>query len=806
MFHDRERLYQAYRSLLSMALCWALSLIINQYYELRVPVIAGAFFSLLPAICIYLIDLYKKYAITYLVMAGILPLLALIFWIRSFNPFTWLFGLLHWITVYNGSEELHVSQYANFILFLMGFVLTALFFLLLWSLQLKIVIAIAVFAAMVVLSVVEFNMNKAAVGIFLFYLLSVIVECCGVLYAKRAGKQEKKESILYLAPVCLLLAILAIALPSKKEPIEWVTIKNIYHTMKDQLEVWRTDLDYYFSRQDNEFFLSLTGYSENGGDLDNSGSKLLTDSKVALKISGYSKNKAVYLIGSVSNSYTGHSWEKNHEDFLPGEKDYQLDYMELVYALARQKPETLENNSFVDRVTYKITYNNIKTKTFFYPIKTCWYDLLSGRQEPETGPSNLIFDKAKGKGTSYELFFYEMNLYGDAFIRMLEDADSFSYDRAQSVNLTSLAWLNENVFTYNNTESLESRWDFYEVLKNRADTIKQNYTGLPEELPDRVRQLAYEITAGYDTAYDKLKAIEAYLKGYTYSLSPEKAPKGHDFVDYFLFESKEGYCTSYATAMAVLGRCIGVPMRYVEGFVAKYQNKDEAGMYPVPNSQAHAWAEAYIEGVGWIPFEATGIYFDARYTRWAEPSKEGGVMPENYENPYEQYPSGTFPAYTGEIIPSEPEKDNTMEEIGYGILAFAAAVVMVLLFIVIYYQALGYRYRKAYDRSDNSQKMYLMFLRILVLLTKEGFALGEQETILMLAQRVKDRYHYNRVAFPEIADIFMRYRYAGAEVTPEELEKVVLFRGGLAEKQREEQPGMKLWLEEFSFLMKNKSL
>ncbi len=804
MFHDREKLYQAYRSLLSMALCWALILIINQYYELRVPLIPCAFFSLLPAICIYLIDLNKKNAVTYLVIASLVLLLALIFWLRSFNPFAWLTRLFEWVAVYNGDQELYEAQYANFLLFATGFVLIVLFFLLLRSLQIKMVVAVAVFAALIIFSVIKFNMNKAAVGIFLFYLLSVIVEGCGFLYARRAGKQEKKESILYLAPVCLLLAILAIALPSKKDPMEWLAVKNVYHALKDQLEVWRTDLDYYFSKQDNEFVLNLTGYSEDNGDLSNTGSTLLTDSKVALKVSGYSKNKAVYLIGSVSDLYTGHSWEKNHEDFLPGEKDYQLDYMELVYALARQTPETLQNNSFIERVTYKITYNNIKTRTFFYPIKTCWYHLLSGREEPEAGPSNLLFDKAKGRGTSYEMFFYEMNLNGNAFIRMLEDADSFSYDRTQSVNLTSLQWLNENVLTYNNTEGLESRWDFYELLKARADAIKENYTALPQELPDRVRRLASEITAGQDTSYEKLKAIESYLQGYTYSISPKKAPKGQDFVDYFLFESKEGYCTSYATAMAVLGRCIGVSMRYVEGFVARYQNKDEEGLYPVPNSQAHAWAEAYIEGVGWIPFEATGIYFDARYTRWAEPS-QAGERPENYENPYEQYSNGTFPAYTGQIIPSEPEKDHTVEDILYSVLAIVAAALLLLLFIMIYYQVLGYRYRKAYDRADNSRKMYLMFLRILALLAKEGFTLGEQETILMLAQRVKDHFWYNKVAFPEVADIFMRYRYAGEEVKPDELEKVVLFRRGLAEKQRGEQRGVKLWLEEFTFLMKSKS-
>ncbi len=804
MFRDREKLYQAYRSLLSMALCWALLLIINQYYELRVLMVPCAFFSFLPTVCIYLIDYNKTNAVTYLVIASLIPLLALLFWLRGFHPIAWLNGLFDWIAIYNGSQELHRAQYANFILFVAGFLLGIIFFLLLRSLQWKIVVAIAVFASMLAFSLAQFNMNKAAVCIFLFYLISVIVEGCGFLYEKRAGKQEKKESILYLTPVCLLLAILAVVMPSKKEPIEWTTVKNVYHALKDQIEVWKTDLDYYFNKEDDEFVLNLTGYSEDGGDLNRNANPLRADRKIALKFTGQSNNKAVYLIGSVSNLYTGYSWEKQQTKLLPAVKEYQLDYMELMYALARQSPETLLSNSFINRVTYRITYNNIKTRTFFYPLKTCWYELRSDIEGPSAESSNLLFHKARGRGTSYELYFYEMNLHGDAFEQLLKDADSFSYDRAQGVNISSLTWLNEKVLASGKTKALENPEEDYKLLKERAEGIKENYTDLPAGLPKRVRELADKITDGYDSTFEKLKAIEGYLRGYSYTLSPQKAPKGKDFVDYFLFESREGYCTSYATAMAVLGRCIGVPTRYVEGFVAKYENKDEDGMYPLPNSQAHAWSEAYIEGVGWIPFEGTGIYDDPGYGRWAKPSQTSAA-PEVYQNSYEQYQTDSYPAYTGELIPTEPEKDNTMKDILYSTLAIVAAVVLLLMLIILYYQALLYRYRKEYERADNSRKMYLMFLRILAMLNKEGFALEEQETILMLAQRVRDHFSYDRIAFPEVADIFMRYRYAGEEITEEELEKVLRFRQGLDRKQREEQPRVKLWLEEFAFLMKSRS-
>jgi hypothetical protein len=88
MFRDKERLYQIYHSLLSMALSWAFSLAVNQYFELKVSVFLTAFFSFLPAVSIYIIYLNRKNAVTYLVIISIIPILAFLFWVRHFNPLT----------------------------------------------------------------------------------------------------------------------------------------------------------------------------------------------------------------------------------------------------------------------------------------------------------------------------------------------------------------------------------------------------------------------------------------------------------------------------------------------------------------------------------------------------------------------------------------------------------------------------------------------------------------------------------------------------------------------------------------------
>lgn len=134
--------------------------------------------------------------------------------------------------------------------------------------------------------------------------------------------------------------------------------------------------------------------------------------------------------------------------------------------------------------------------------------------------------------------------------------------------------------------------------------IQAAYTGLPEGIDNRVYALAMEITQGAATNFDRALAIQRYLaENMRYSLDVEYPPQDKDFVSYFLLESRTGYCSYYATAMAVLGRIAGLPTRYAEGYLAR---PGADGTCVLTGEDAHAWTEVYFKGLGWIPFDATG--------------------------------------------------------------------------------------------------------------------------------------------------------------------------------------------------------
>lgn len=98
-------------------------------------------------------------------------------------------------------------------------------------------------------------------------------------------------------------------------------------------------------------------------------------------------------------------------------------------------------------------------------------------------------------------------------------------------------------------------------------------------------------------------AIVGHLAQTThYDRNTSAPPAGRDYVDWFLNESRQGYCMHYATAATLLLRTAGIPARYVSGYVTDIPFSGKA---EVTDHAAHAWVEIYLDGVGWYPLEVT---------------------------------------------------------------------------------------------------------------------------------------------------------------------------------------------------------
>jgi transglutaminase-like putative cysteine protease len=139
------------------------------------------------------------------------------------------------------------------------------------------------------------------------------------------------------------------------------------------------------------------------------------------------------------------------------------------------------------------------------------------------------------------------------------------------------------------------------------DWVRQRYLQLPRRMPRRVIDLARSTTTGATNAFDKAVDVENYLRSdLTYSTHVPSVPTDRDWVDYFLFDSQEGYCDYFATAMVVLLRVDGVPARVASGF-APGDFDPGTGISMVRENHAHTWVEAYFPRYGWITFEPSAI-------------------------------------------------------------------------------------------------------------------------------------------------------------------------------------------------------
>ncbi len=147
------------------------------------------------------------------------------------------------------------------------------------------------------------------------------------------------------------------------------------------------------------------------------------------------------------------------------------------------------------------------------------------------------------------------------------------------------------------------------------------YLQLPAEIPEcatrdpnralsdfapecRVRELARFITKDATNNYDKALALETWLRSeLDYTLQME-SPGDMEPVEFFLFERKRGHCEYFSSAMSIMARSVGVPVRNVNGFLGGEWNEYD-NYIAVRAGDAHSWVEVYFEGQGWVTFDPT---------------------------------------------------------------------------------------------------------------------------------------------------------------------------------------------------------
>ena len=316
------------------------------------------------------------------------------------------------------------------------------------------------------------------------------------------------------------------------------------------------------------------------------------------------------------------------------------------------------------------------------------------------------------------------------------------------------------------------------------------YTALPRELPDSVRAFAEKAAAGAANDAQRVKLLaEAVARTMTYTLTPETPPRDRDFVDYAL-ESGEGYCTYYATAMAVLARTLGIPSRYVEGY--NLPKDARAGEEIIlTEAESHAWCEVYLPDFGWYPVDATQVEGSAMEqeakatpTPTPTPTPRPTPTPEQEKDPPK--PTPTPPP------PQAPKLDwKWLKKAGWVLLA------LVLAALVIFLPPWIFKMREKRLSETAEGAMTAQLRAIARLLAYLGLKPKPGETANRFALRVDEAFPADRITGRDLAELINRLYFAPrGQVTPGDLRTAQRYRAFLDRTLRQEKGALGYALRE----------
>ena len=467
------------------------------------------------------------------------------------------------------------------------------------------------------------DLQKYFVGAVLFFVMLVLIEEVQRNWKKR-GLTHTDRYLVSVAIFVIVQMAIVYLMPISQERFEWTFVKNIWERLMDDFQ--------YASR----FFYSggeqlggVIGLSEDSNFL----SGLHDENKKICDVT-FSRDtgEVVYLRSNIFDHFDGRNWSyKGYDQFY--EED-ALDLLETWCAIRTYAP--LDYADYMWKSQLKMTYGSVHTQFVFAPMKSIMPKNL--KEEGQILWQNGAYrtEQMAGYGTNLEYHFYRLNTQHEIFKKFLRQAkgdlpdevlweDALRSYRSYLIEPDSASGTRTGQFSY------EDFCEYHKAVKEQIDIT---------ELSPEVKLYMDELLEGAQTDYEKLERIEQMLKTMTYTVNPGVLPEyvqsPADFLDELLLHKQQGYCSHFATAFVLLARSQGIPARYVQGY---YIYRKGATEVEVMSGMAHAWAEAYINGVGWIGFEPTpgkssGQAWYVADKESVETNEESSDDPyENMENP-----------------------------------------------------------------------------------------------------------------------------------------------------------------------------
>ncbi len=304
------------------------------------------------------------------------------------------------------------------------------------------------------------------------------------------------------------------------------------------------------------------------------------------------------------------------------------------------------------------------------------------------------------------------------------------------------------------------------------------YLATTLEYPDRYNPETQEYGKSLALLFDRPEEIvEEVLKmfseqEYYYTLQPPAL--GNNSVDEFLFGTRRGFCEHYAGAFALLMRSAGIPARIVTGYQGGEYN--QVGNYLiVRQSDAHAWAEVWIENRGWLRVDPTAAVSPSRIENGidealADEQSNFRIQNRNpiFGNLLYSWDNLQHSWNDWVLNYDERKQRNFLQKLDLGIENWSdmifALVFLLLLVTALYWFIAWYR-----ERPPRPQAYEMMFNRLLKKLSKRGFRKQPAEDTRAFLARLPQDVLPQRDQIAAIVELYNRIKYGRHGASPRAL-------------------------------------
>ncbi|MBR2133047.1 MAG: transglutaminase domain-containing protein [Oscillospiraceae bacterium] len=591
-------------------------------------------------------------------------------------------------------------------------------------------------------AVMEWELSRVPIAAMAVILLMTYVE---ILHRRKMESTQYNQLTVSVSVLATVLGLLMLVLPVSPEPYPYPLINAIIDRAEEMYDDMVTEL-LFREEGEGQFTMDFSGYTEEG---DMGGASVGGHGFSGIRAkTALSTDGSLYLIGNTWDTFGNGAWANSLSESQSDLLDWNLDTVERIYALWRyqQEHDTPGVTTYMRHNSVYMQYEEVSIRTLFTAPDAFYISTDRERFPWNNQPGGVLFDYLQTRDTYYRVHFLEQN---DARLPELVNAsEGYVYGTDDEQKWLKIFGDYRPEFGLT-LELFDTNQEVEPILAQRQELIYNTYLQLPGELSDAVRTLAEEITRDCDSNYEKLTAIAEYLqKNYTYTTQPAPIPEGVDFLDYILFETDEGYCTWYATAATMLGRCVGVPTRYVQGYCIPLE-----GSVPtiLEDADSHAWCEGYLPGFGWITVEATP---------GADTAGDGwdAVTPDREEEPEEEEPE----------IPDEPEKEAEEHTSVLNVKTVGISLGLVSLVGITVLLIRGRKRQMRYQRASWSGKTVMDLEQFLTSNVRRELRRRTDESVRQYFERLRWMLQLDVERMNGMTQLYEEVLFAERELTEEE--------------------------------------